>query len=791
MADEEQGGDPAATPTLSPSPAAAPDSVPASAPSTSPPTSAPSATPPTEDAPPSATPTRLARALDRITYLFLHRGSALLYQLTMAITLGTLLGTVIALVLFGEKNLEILIGGVGGIAVVSALLRWVVASVPELDDRSRELSAKRRVFMLTVIMTGVAFYGHFWTIKSGFPLIPLGQDTELYRRINRLEDQVKQVEADLGTVPMHRHSLTSAPQLRTWRRVPVKPGKPYNLRLETGDTSRDVWVELVVTDEKGKILGARRALSSRDLRLTVLTEDHWSIGVGVRWWPRGTGPLDLTTSDPPKPPLELQLTATEAQEGRITSAWSRELSSLDFDGKELSASGDSSESLRDTLRSRCGGDGSNELLYRLDLSDAPTGGWLALGAQSELTMATILGLYAEDGRSADEEGEETLRIRELACDGSAFLFEGNVDTLRRDNLTSTLHVAIPPGVYYVAIDGLPAPRRRERALALPFTLRGTFTPFDAASPLQIDSHAPASTHLVDLVHARSVETCEQRDITYIDLPVRIDSGQRSVTASLSSEGPNAPSGLVWLPDDPAERGCDLYDRAESRPYVAFGDDEAKTIRLFRPAPNRQPAIESLSFRVDTPATDALKAACREAPVLVESIPGSYFGQTGSGASPIVGLDSEALPKDDYTQPRVFAVTACAANARWQPPRTDGPSPAKTSINPFDYAPGEDTTESIWTFTLTETSAVDLMVASSVSGALLYTSIIRECESIPEVVACEQARGPEKVTRRIRLPAGTYQVIADGPGTHFLALGVNPVQNDPDDPLDPRNDPLGD
>jgi len=783
MADEEQVTDGGQTPDPAPTPAPAPAQAQAPTPSPGP----GEATPEGE----AVSTSPWTRALDRITYLFLHRGSALLYQLTMSITLGTLLGTVIALVLFGEKNLEILIGGVGGIAVVSALLRWVVASVPELDDRSRVLSAKRRVFMLTVLATAIAFYGHYWTIRSGFPLIPLGQDTELYRRINRLEDQVKQVEVDLGTVPMHRHSLTTAPQLRSWRRIPVKPGKPYNLRLETGDTSRDVWVELVVTDEKGNILGARRALSSRDLRLTVLTEDHWSIGVGVRWWPRGMGPLDMTDDDPPKAPLELQLTATQAQEARVTSAWTGEFAGLNFDGRELSASGDSSESSRDTMRSRCGGDGSNELLYRLDLSQATSGGWLAIGAQSELTMATILGLYAEDGRSLDDDGVETLKLRELACDGSAFLFEGNPDSLRRDNLTSTLHVAVPPGIYYVAIDGLPAQRRRERPLALPFTLRGTFTPFDATSTLQIDSYAPASTHLVDLLHARSAEHCERRDITYIDLPVRVDGDQKLVTASLSAEGSHTASRLAWLPDDPADRGCDLYEAAESRPFVTFGDGEAKTIRLFRPAPNRQPAIESLSFRVDTLATEALKEACKNAPVLSKSNSGSVYGRTGSGTNPILGLNSEPLVKKSEVQSRAFAVAACAANARWQPPRNDDPSQSVGPINPLAYAPGEDTSESIWTFSLSETSTIELMVTSSVQGELLYTSIIRECQTIPQVIACEQARGPQQVNARVRLPAGTYQIIADGPGTHFLALDVDPVKNNPDDPLDPHNDPLSD
>ncbi len=740
-----------------------------------------------EDVPTS----RWTRTIDRVTYVFLHRGSALLYQLTIAITLGTLLGTVIALVLFGEKNLEILIGGVGGIAVVSALLRWVVASVPELDDHSRVLSAKRRVFILTVLAAAIAFYGHYWTIRSGFPLIPLGQDTELYRRINRLEDQVKQVEVDLGTVPMHRHSLTTAPQVRSWRRIPVKPGKPYNLRLETGDTSRDVWVELVVTDEKGDILGARRALSSRDLRLTVLTEDHWSIGVGVRWWPRGTGPLDMIDDDPPKAPLELQLTATEAQAARISSAWTGEFADLSFDGRELRASGDSSESSSDTMRSRCGGDGSNELLYRLDLSQATSGGWLAIAAQSELTMATIVGLYAEDGKSLDDEGIETLTLRELACDGSAFLFEGNPDSLRRDNLTSTLHVAVPPGIYYLAIDGLPAQRRRERPLALPFTLRGTFTPFDATSTLEIDSDAPSSTHLVDLLHARSVERCERRDINYVDLPVRIDGEQKLVTASLSAEGSHVASRLVWLPDQPVDPGCDLYESAESRPFVTVGAEEPKTIRLFRPAPNRQPAIESLSFRVDTPATEALKEACKNAPVLAKSNSGSLYGRTGSGTNPIIGLDNEPLVQKDEPQSQVFAVAACAANARWQPPRSDDPSKPMRSINPLAYAPGEDTPESIWTLSLKEASTIDLMVTSSAQGQLLYTSIIRECQTIPQVIACEQARGPQQVTAHVRLPAGTYQIIADGPGPHFLAMDIDPVKSSPGDPLDPRNDPLGD
>jgi hypothetical protein len=146
---------------------------------------------------------------------------------------------------------------------------------------------------------------------------------------------------------------------------------------------------------------------------------------------------------------------------------------------------------------------------------------------------------------------------------------------------------------------------------------------------------------------------------------------------------------------------------------------------------------------------------------------------------------------DEPQSQVFAVAACAANARWQPPRSDDPSKPMRSINPLAYAPGEDTPESIWTLSLKEASTIDLMVTSSAQGQLLYTSIIRECQTIPQVIACEQARGPQQVTAHVRLPAGTYQIIADGPGPHFLAMDIDPVKSSPGDPLDPRNDPLGD
>ncbi|MCA9658251.1 MAG: hypothetical protein KC486_07900 [Myxococcales bacterium] len=761
----------------------------------------------------------LNRAIDASVSFVVGRSRILVYQMVVALLLGVLGGTLIALLIFGEKNLEILLGGVGGLTAASAILRWVLASAPKLEEDAKlQAHAQRGVFIWAVIFAIVVFSVHTWSIQRGFPLIPLGQDALLYRRINRLEDQLRRLETALGTVPMHRHQQTLPAWTRSWRRIPVKPGKPYNLRLETGDTSRDVWVELVLTDDDGEVLSARRALASRDLRLTVMTEDAWSIRAGVRWWPRGAGPEEqLPRAELPTTPVELQLTATEAQPERVSTKWTGEAKPVEVtvvdDTRRFNASGDSSEGGGDRIRGRCGGDGSDEVVYRIDVPADSAGGWLALSVQSELAMPTILGLYTGEALVSDD-GASTLMLRELACDSSAVLFERDADD-RRDVLTSNLRVAVAPPAdgqaYYVAIDGLSSGGRRDAEVARPFTLTGAFTPFDAVTPVRLAAGVSSSTQRIDLLSARHVQRCEERTYAYVDLPVDLAGENMLLTASISPLGGDVAAGayatrLTWLPDAIDEAtDCAIYDVAPgSRAPISVTKNDRKRLRLFRPAPIREPMVESLAFRVDTQASDALKEACEAAPLLQRSPSGAYLGQTGMGSTALLGIDHEPLGGAKYVQPNAFAVTACTADARWKPPqpaaKSDGDAGRGGAAEPsvtrsrggeaavrqhFDRGLGEDTSESIWRLDLARPSIIDVVIASSESDTRLYTSIISQCATTPQVHACAQVVTPEQLKLRTRLPAGSYHIIADGAGTHFLMLDVTPI---PSDPLDLRSDP---
>ncbi|MCA9634738.1 MAG: hypothetical protein KC420_01750 [Myxococcales bacterium] len=757
-------------------------------------------------APPPATTTTNAA---RVAAFLFERSGALLYQLILALTFGGLLGTTIALVLYGEKNLEVLLGGVGGIALISSLLRWVVAAIPEIDDHHRVKHAKRRVFILSAIATVAVFFAHRWAIRSDFPLIPLGADTELHRRINKLEHELKQVEAQIGAVPMYRSLQESSAWARTWRRIPVRPGQPYALRVEMTDTFNDGWVELLVTDEHGELLAARQGVSNRDVQVIVETADEWSVNAGIRWWPRAMGPLDpevaSALSQGKGAALQLQLVATETPTGRLVAPRPPTVEALEVRSDRTFAVGDDSRAAAgDNLRSRCGGDGSQERLYSLDLSDPALysetdtgGGWLRVSAESELEMPLVLSLYAETDAPSDGdlvvrgEGGEQVWLREISCDASAVLFEDTRSGARQDILTSTLHVALPRGRYYLAVDGLAvAGRRRLDSTSEKihrFTLRGAFEPLSRPEPVELRDRA-LDVRLVDMLAAREQVRCGDRDLAFTSIPVRAprEAGATALSVSLRSLESGAQSGpysprLAWATrDEPASTLCER-EQASARVSAQLEPGEVRTLRIFRPAPDRYPSVDALTFRVDVPASEALKEACAKAPILELGGDGTYTAATG--VSSLFGQISESarpVPKSN-----AFALARCATDSRWyEPPK----GADKGKLNPLNYHPGEDTEESIWRLQLSQPTDLSLLVSAggAGNGHIFYTSIIATCDQVPQVMMCRQTLAPEKLTHQLRLPAGTYHVIVDGEGSHLL--GITPLTGSIQlDPLDPRSD----
>ncbi|MEZ4454466.1 MAG: hypothetical protein R3B09_33755, partial [Nannocystaceae bacterium] len=740
-----------------------------------------------------------ARLVQEVSERLLSRTGAVLYQVTMALTLGGLIGTLAALVLYGEKSLEILVGGVGGIAVVASLLRWVVAAVPDLDDPHALLAAKRRVFILSFAATLAVFFGHRWAIKHDIPLIPLGADTEIAQRISGLEDELAQLRGELGLRPFRRQFQSALPWTRSWFKIPAEPSRYYDVRLEMVDPYRRARLEVIVTDSKGTILGGRRFRDDRSGSLIVRATDEWALHVGIRWWPQDASPVATEAlalvgaggRAPGLAPADLQVTALEIVNPHgERQRYAGTVTDLKFDDK-----GAVSHSLADAaptraLKSRCGGQRSLERVFSIDV---PELGWVRLTGETALDQPALISAYAGDGDDGDD---GTRVLHEIACDGSAAPAERDTNTL-----ASELELLLPAGALEVALDGF-------TDADASYSLRGAFR------PLQIDPKRPEvftvapgaeSGRLVDLLRADPEAPCGSESARIYDLEIRAPADLAGapdvvITATLgplsgrdrASDGSLIPHRgfdrsepqLLWRPanfstDPHREGGCDL-DRASFQATATIPAGESRTLQILAPLA-LAPDIQALSLRVQHPATEALKAACEAAIPLDLPPMGAYASATGTVLSQRVDAFaiSECRPGGlfqppvdlDALEPR----PAPGAPGRREPDRS-GEADARRTQAVLDLPLGSSTREVFWQVKLPDKAVLNaLVVPAGEVDSRYYVTVLRGCGEEPQILACRTASPPEKARVAITLPAGEYTVVVDGePGRYLLAYGTDPI-----------------
>jgi hypothetical protein len=653
---------------------------------------------------------------------------ALAYQILVGSIGGGLLGLALGYVVLVDDATK-KIAGLGAstafVAGATALFRRLPDPMYKDDPRKVD-DAKRRVAAIALICTLLGMALFYEEAISGHT--PFQIDASVQTRIDSLERKVQNL-VDTYSVNVYREDrVNQPPGMRRWWRIPTAPQQPYAIQAEVSGSHDAHWIELVVTDETGKLLGGRLVQGSEPPSITITSGSAWYVNVGIRWW---------TDSASAAPTIDADLRNQDSASALVRVTSKPNPASLQFMGDPATTltldhgsfrtGGKVGADARSNLESSCGGENMLERVYQLNV---PDGGWLTVSAESPGSVA--LYLLQKQSRSS------VPFYRELACDRNA-----TADTAGASNLRSTITAEIPPGDYYIVADGLGS---RQQSL----TLNGTVTTEQAMFADDSQSTSSAIQIGSDVVHARidllamtgRQPACGSKSPrAYRDIPIHVETKgtyrasvvpapEYAVSPRLPFESlstaEHLPFDLQWI--QPKQGPCASVDARPLEP----GQDA--TLRLISRYPDGSPDVGGIELkRLDAP--EDIAKLCKAKP--------SALGRLTSNHSKIWKGNLAAFSFDAG-----FAAEQCPATTTDIQAATDGPTQAAQ----FQLAEDSDvlvTFGAPWSSASTQQRWLYLIKVSEGGSETACNPVVLACTEVDDLMNVYSLR------------AGTYDLVLAG------------------------------